>query len=226
MRCILAQQARYAVLAVACNALALAAGGVASGEAGKPSTAQPNVYVLPTPFVIPDLNRERTVRIYLPPGYTHGKRRYPVLYMHDGQNLFDEATANAAGEWGVDEKLNALAKSRGLKGIVVGIDHGGAERSHELNSWDNPEFGKGEGAQYLSFIVDVLKPWIDQHSRTLRDRRHTMIMGSSMGGLISSYAISRYPQVFGGAGIFSPAYWLPPPAFADTRGPPPPHTGR
>jgi len=214
------------VLAVACNALALAAGGVASGEAGKPSTAQPNVYVLPTPFVIPDLNRERTVRIYLPPGYTHGKRRYPVLYMHDGQNLFDEATANAAGEWGVDETLNALAKSRGLKVIVVGIDHGGAERIHELNAWDNPEFGKGEGAQYLSFIVDVLKPWIDQHYRTLPDRRHTMIMGSSMGGLISSYAISRYPQVFGGAGIFSPAYWLAPQAFADTQARPPPRTDR
>lgn len=65
----------------------------------------------------------------------------------------------------------------------------------------------------MAFVVDVLKPWIDQHYRTLPDRRHTAIMGSSMGGLISTYAISRYSQVFGGAGIFSPAYWLAPQVF-------------
>jgi predicted alpha/beta superfamily hydrolase len=177
--------------------------------------------VLPTPFVIPGLNRQRTVRIYLPPGYENAQRRYPVLYMHDGQNLFDDATAYA-GEWGVDESLNALASSHGLKLIVVGIDNGGAERIHELNAWDNPEYGKGEGAAYAAFIVEVLKPWVDQHYRTQPDRRHTAIMGSSMGGLICSYAISRYPQVFGAAGIFSPAYWLAPQVFADTESRPPP----
>ena len=194
--------------------------GVAA-EAAKPSTAQPNVQVLPTPFSIPGLNRERTVRIYLPPGYEGGKRRYPVLYMHDGQNLFDDATAYA-GEWGVDESLNALAQSRGLRVIVVGVDNGGAERIHELNAWDNPESGKGEGEQYMAFVVDVLKPWVDQHYRTRPDRRHTAIMGSSMGGLISTYAICRYSQVFGSAGIFSPAYWLAPQVFADTEARPPP----
>jgi predicted alpha/beta superfamily hydrolase len=89
------------------------------------------------------------VRIYLPPGYEQGTRRYPVLYMHDGQNLFDDATAYA-GEWGIDETLNELAKSRGLELIVVGIDNGGAERIHELNAWDNPQFGKGEGEQYTA----------------------------------------------------------------------------
>ena len=194
-------------------------------EAPRPSTAQPNVHVLPTPFLIPGLNRERTVRIYLPPGYETSRRRYPVLYMHDGQNLFDDATAYA-GEWGVDETLNELAGSSGLRVIVVGIDNGAAERIHELNPWDSPEFGKGEGEQYLAFVVDVLKPWVDQHYRTLTGRRHTAIMGSSMGGLISSYALSHYPEVFGGAGIFSPAYWLAPQVFTDTKSHPPPPTAR
>lgn len=215
-----------ALLALACTLLAppLAAEEPAAAVP-RPSTAQPNVHVLPTPFVMTGLNRQRTVRVYLPPGYEGSRARYPVLYMHDGQNLFDDATAYA-GEWGIDESLNALAKSRGLRLIVVGIDNGGADRIHELNPWDNPEFGPGEGAQYMAFIVETLKPWIDQHYRTRCDRQHTAIMGSSMGGLISSYAISRYPQVFGKAGIFSPAYWLAPPVFADTAAHPPPRTTR
>ena len=213
--------------AVAAAAIAQAAAPAAAPAAPvpRPSTAQPNVHVLPTPFVIPGLNRERTVRIYLPPGYETSRQRYPVLYMHDGQNLFDDATAYA-GEWGVDEALNTLATSRGLKLIVVGIDNGGADRIHELNAWDNAEFGKGEGSAYMAFVVGVLKPWVDQHYRTRTDRRHTAIMGSSMGGLISSYAISRYPEVFGAAGIFSPAYWLAPQVFADAKSHPPPRGQR
>jgi len=199
---------------------------IAAGQAARVSTAQPNVHVLQRPFPIPGLNRERTVRLYLPPGYESSRQRYPVLYMHDGQNLFDEATAYAGEEWGVDETLNRLARERNLYVIVVGIDNGGADRIHELNAWDSPEFGKGEGAKYMAFIVEVLKPWIDAHYRTLPDRRHTVIMGSSMGGLISSYAVSRYARVFGAAGIFSPAYWLAPQVFADTEAHPPPRDER
>jgi predicted alpha/beta superfamily hydrolase len=226
MRSALAQNSGRLLLVMACCLAALPAWAqVPAAAAAKPSTAQPNVQVLPTPFRIPRLNRERTVRLYLPPGYERSTRRYPVLYMHDGQNLFDDATSNA-GEWGVDETLNELAKSRGLELIVVGIDHGGPERIHELNPFDNPEFGKGEGEEYTAFIVEVLKPWIDQHYRTLPEPRHTAIMGSSMGGLISGYAISHYPQVFGKAGIFSPAYWLAPQIFADTEARPPPLNAR
>ena len=194
-------------------------------QAPMASTAQPNVHLLPTPFRIPGLDRERTVRIYLPPGYEHSRQRYPVLYMHDGQNLFDDATSYA-GEWGVDETLNALAKSHGLRIIVVGIDHGGTERIHELNPWDDPEFGKGEGGPYMEFVVNVLKPWVDQHYRTRPEARHTAIMGSSMGGLMSSYALSRYPQVFGSAGVFSPSYWLAPQLFAYAQAHPPARTAR
>jgi predicted alpha/beta superfamily hydrolase len=225
MRVVRARAARYAWLALASNLAVLWGAPAAAADAPRPSTAQPNVHVLPVPFAIPGLGRERTVRVYLPPGYEHRRRRYPVLYMHDGQNLFDDATSYA-GEWGVDETLNALAKSRGLRLIVVGIDHGGTERIHELNPWDNPEFGTGEGGQYLAFVVKVLKPWVDEHYRTLTGARHTAIMGSSMGGLISSYALSHYPEVFGAAGIFSPAYWLAPQVFADTGAHPPPAGAR
>jgi predicted alpha/beta superfamily hydrolase len=176
-------------------------------------TASPNVQVLPTPFTIAGLNRQRSVRIYLPPDYAKTRRRYPVLYMHDAQNLFDDATA-FSGEWNVDEVLDTLAKSRGLELIVVGIDNGGEHRLHELSAWDNPKYGKGEGKQYTAFIVDVLKPYIDTHYRSKADRSNTAIMGSSLGGLISHYAIFQYPEVFGKAGIFSPSYWYAPEVFA------------
>ena len=182
-------------------------------SAPKPSTAQANVHVLPA-MTIPGLGRQRQLRIYLPPDYDASERRYPVLYMHDVQNLFDAATG-FAGEWEVDETLNSLAHD-GLELIVVGVDNGGMHRMQELNAWDNAKFGKAEGDAYLEFIVDVVKPYVDEHYRTKSDRRHTAIMGSSLGGLISHYAIYRYPQVFGMAGLFSPAYWYAPAVYKYT----------
>jgi predicted alpha/beta superfamily hydrolase len=190
---------------------------MAQGSPASSSTAQPNVHVLPTPLIIPGLDRPRTIRVYLPPGYATSKKRYPVLYMHDGQNLFDAATSYS-GEWEVDETLNALAKSHGLELIVVGIDNGGEQRIHELNPWDNPKYGKGEGRQYMAFVVEVVKPYIDKNYRSKPDRANTAIMGSSMGGLISHYAVNEYPDVFSKVGIFSPAYWLAPPVFDFAQG--------
>ena len=179
--------------------------------AQRPSTAQPNVHVLP-PMTMPGLNRQRTIRIYLPPGYETSNVRYPVLYMHDGQNLFDDATSYI-GEWNVDETLNELSKTRHLDLIVVGIDNGLELRVRELNPWDNPEHGAGEGRQYTNFIVSVVKPYIDKTYRTKPDRAHTGIMGSSLGGLISHYAVFEHPEIFSKAGIFSPAYWYAPYVF-------------
>jgi len=184
----------------------------------RPHTAQPNVQVL-APMMIPGLNRQRTVRLYLPPGYADSKERYPVLYMHDGQNLFDAATS-FAGEWEVDERLNSLAQTRPLELIVVGIDNGGDHRALELAPFDNAN-GKAEGDAYLAFIVDVVKPYIDAHYRTKSGRADTGIMGSSFGGLISHYAICRYPDVFGRAGLFSPSYWYTAPIYAYTMTHPP-----
>jgi alpha-glucosidase len=175
-------------------------------------TASLNVQVLPQPLTIPELDRQRTIRVYLPPGYAASKRRYPVLYMHDGQNLFDDATS-FLGEWGVDETLDELSKTRDIKLIVVGIDNGGENRIHELTAWDSAKYGKGEGRQYMAFIVDVVKPYVDAHFRTKPDRANTAIMGSSLGALISHYALYQYPQVFSKAGIFSPAYWFAPAVY-------------
>ncbi|MDX1391839.1 MAG: alpha/beta hydrolase-fold protein [Rheinheimera sp.] len=180
----------------------------------KPGTASANVQVL-QPFTIEGLARERQVRLYLPPGYRHSQKRYPVLYLHDGQNVFDDATAYA-GEWGVDETLNALAAQGWLELIVVAIDNGGPYRMTEYSGWDNPRFGKGEGSYYIDFVSKVVKPFIDKHYRTLSQPQHTGIMGSSMGGLISHYALFNRPGIFALAGIFSPSYWYAQAVFLQT----------
>lgn len=163
-------------------------------------------HILEEQFSIPILERTRTIRIYLPPAYDDPARRFGVIYMHDAQNLFDEATSYA-GEWRADESLNALARDEDLHLIVVGIDNGAEHRTTELSAWDHDRYGKAEGQHYTDFIVKVLKPYIDSHYRTKSDAPNTAIMGSSMGALSSHYAIHTYPQVFSKAGIFSPSYW-------------------
>jgi len=171
------------------------------------STASANVHIIDTAFLIPQLKRTRRVWIYLPPDYTTDKKkRFPVMYMHDGQNVFDDATSYS-GEWGVDEYLDSTSTIN-RQTIVVAIDHGGSKRLNEYNPYDNDKFGKGEGDEYVSFLVKTLKPYIDKHYRTLKDKANTFIAGSSMGGLISLYAVLKYPEVYGGAGIFSPAFWI------------------
>lgn len=190
-----------------CTATATAQVSAEDAAARKPSTAAANVHVL-APMTITALGRPRTVRIYLPPRYDESKGRYPVLYMHDGQNLFDAATS-FLGEWEVDETLNALAKSRRLELIVVGIDNGGEHRLTELAPFDTKN-GRAEGDAYVDFIVHVVKPYVDAYYRTKPDRANTAIMGSSLGALISHYAIDKYPGVFGKAGLFSPSYWYNP----------------
>ena len=200
------------LLAILIQAMSVQAADAPPAAKERAHTASPNVLVLPQPLTIPGLDRQRTIRIYLPPGYAATQRRYPVLYMHDGQNLFDDATS-FLGEWGVDETLDELAKTRDIRLIVVGIDNGGENRIHELTAWDSVKYGKGEGRQYMAFIVDVVKPYVDTHYRTKPDRTHTAIMGSSLGALISHYAIYQYPHVFSKAGILSPAYWFAPAVF-------------
>ena len=191
----------------------------------RPATAQPNVHILENVVTIPGLNRERTLRIYLPPGYEQGKKRYPVMYMHDGQNLFDDATS-FVGEWGIDEHMNALAKSDDLELIVVGIDNGQGNRNTELSPWENPNLGKPEGDMYAQFLVEVVKPYVDENYRTKPGSKNTAIMGSSLGGLISHYVIYKYPKVFSKAGIFSPSYWVSDKVFSFTEENPLPKNAR
>jgi metallo-beta-lactamase class B len=182
----------------------------------KPFTATAQVKIIDTAFAIPQLNRIRRIWLYLPKSYATSKKTYPVLYMQDGQNLFNEQTA-AYGEWGVDECLDSLQKQTGKECIVVGIDHGGDKRMTEYNPYDNNRFGNGEGKIYVEFLVKTLKPFIDKKFRTQPQTATTFIAGSSMGGLISAYAMVAYPNVFGGAGIFSPSFWLTPEIYTSAE---------
>ncbi|MEO6818351.1 MAG: alpha/beta hydrolase-fold protein [Ginsengibacter sp.] len=170
-------------------------------------TASKNVFLLDSAFYIPQLDRYRRIWIYLPPDYNMSTKRYPVLYMHDGQNLFDNVTS-FSGEWGVDEFLDSMYIKGKKEVIVIGIDNGHDKRMNEYNPWDFQKTGKGEGGQYVDFLVNTLKPFIDKTYRTNIDKKNTFIAGSSMGGLISYYAAFKYPDVFGGAGVFSPSFWI------------------
>jgi metallo-beta-lactamase class B len=182
----------------------------------KEHTARASVSILSEDFQMPELGRTRRVWVYLPPGYTTNAKRYPVLYMHDGQNLFDNATG-FAGEWGIDETLDSLAAAGDKGVIVVAVDHGGTKRFDEYSPWKNAKYGGGEGDKYVEFLVKNLKPYVDSHYRTLPDRLNTGIAGSSMGGLISLYAVVKYPDVFSRAGIFSPALWVAPEVYSFVR---------
>jgi predicted alpha/beta superfamily hydrolase len=181
-----------------------------------PSTALPSVRVLPEPLAMHGLARSRTLRLCLPPSYDREPgRRYPVIYMHDGQNLFDAATSYA-GEWGVDETMVALANDAGFEALVVGIDNGGEKRNTEMALYDHPALGKAEGPAYLDFIVNTVKPFIDAGWRTRPERPHTALVGSSLGGLISHAALLGHGEVFGRYGLFSPSYWAAPQLFDAT----------
>jgi predicted alpha/beta superfamily hydrolase len=151
----------------------------------------------------PQLHTTKKIWIYLPKNYESSNKKYSVLYMHDAQNLFDSKTAYA-GEWNVDEKLDSINAQL----IVIGIEHGNDKRMDELTPFKNEKYGGGNADAYLEFIVKTLKPQIDKNYRTKTNKNNTLIMGSSLGGLVSFYAILKYPQVFGKAGVFSPSFWF------------------
>ena len=154
----------------------------------------------------PQLRNRRDILVHLPPSYATDRRRYPVLYIQDGQNLFDPS-ASFAGEWEVDETMEEVARV-GLEAIVVGIPNMGPERCDEYSPWIDAKAGGGRGDGYVAFVANTLKPLIDRSFRTRRGPSHTGIVGSSMGGLISLYALFRRPDVFGSAGVMSPALWF------------------
>ncbi|MEZ8723655.1 alpha/beta hydrolase [Vibrio pomeroyi] len=174
-------------------------------------------------FHMPQLGRKRTIRIYLPKNYHNDSRSYPVIYMHDGQNLFESSLSFGGDSWEVPTSVDQFfADDNGA--IVVGIENGsefeGLCRMYEYSPWKiDPDFvlpdwpesvyqSGGEGQQYIDFITDSLKPYIDDNYRTLTDRDNTAIAGSSMGGFISLYGVLQRPDVFSLAGVFSPAFWF------------------
>jgi predicted alpha/beta superfamily hydrolase len=151
----------------------------------------------------PELQITKKIWLYLPKNYSASKKKYSVIYMPDAQNLFDAKTAYS-GEWNIDEKLDSL----NAQIIVVGIEHGNEKRLEELTPYPHEKYGGGKANQYLDFIVNTLKPSIDKKYRTKTDKAHTLIIGSSLGGLTAFYATLKYPEVFGKAGVFSPAFWI------------------
>jgi predicted alpha/beta superfamily hydrolase len=192
---------------------------------GSGSTANEQVSIMDPAFAIPQLNRNRRIWIYLPADYATSNKSYPVLYLQDGQNLFDAQTS-FAGEWQVDETLTALEQAGDYGIIVVGIDNGGANRISEYSPWVNPSLGGGDGDKYIDFIIQTLKPHIDSTYRTLPGRETTGILGSSMGGLIAHYGGLSRQDVFGKVGVFSPSFWFSPQVNTFTRVTPRSHPGK
>lgn len=174
-------------------------------------------------FKMPQLGCKRTVRIYLPVDYSISSKHYPVIYMHDGQNVFQDETATYGTCWNVGKTLDEMQQAGDIEGcIVVATDCGeGGERYNEYSPWkmdasfDLPSrhdaqlhlFG-GEGDKYIQFLCETLKPYIDEHYRTKSQREFTTIAGSSMGGYISLYGAFTRSDVFSAAGVFSPAFWF------------------
>lgn len=164
-----------------------------------------------TAFVIaaPQLDTLKTIWVYLPKDYQNSKKNYPVIYMHDAQNLFDASTSYA-GEWKVDEYMDQLSNN---ESIIIGIEHGNEKRIDELTIYKHEKYGGGNGDAYLSFIKNTLKPHIDVSYNTKPNAEHTTLFGSSLGGLISFYGAIKYPETFGKAGVFSPSFWINPQIF-------------
>lgn len=152
----------------------------------------------------PQLNTQKKIWVYLPKDYQNSKKSYSVIYMHDAQNLFDAETSYV-GEWKIDEYLDSINSN---ESIIIGIEHGNEKRIDELTPFVNEKYGGGKGDLYLSFIIETLKPYVDLNYRSLTDNENTIIWGSSLGGLMSLYAVIKYPETFGKAGIFSPALWI------------------
>ena len=203
----------------ACGGVDETAGTVGDGDSNKPNVSVGKLdfyanFESPSGLITP-----RNVYVWLPENYSKSKK-YAVIYMSDGQNLWDAEKMFNHQEWGVDETVGKLqAEGKIQNCIVVGVACAMRTRSQEyfpedvydLYTPELKEYSKSKrlgeddllGNDYLKFLVEELKPFIDKTYSTRKDREHTFHMGSSMGGLISSYAVTKYPEVFGGAGCLS-----------------------
>ncbi|THV58362.1 alpha/beta hydrolase [Chryseobacterium candidae] len=168
----------------------------------------PIAQVISENFYIPQLDRYRKVWALLPYDYHNTDKRYPVLYLQDAQNLFNEGSG--FGNWEIDKKLSILAEYGRGDLIIIAIEHGSEERIKEY-IFDNDHVASGsEGKKYIRFIADTLKPFVDENYRTKKDRDNTGIGGSSLGALISIYSGFLYPEVYSKLLIFSPSLWVEP----------------
>lgn len=174
---------------------------------GLEHTASENVRIFENKLTIGGSSQTRTFAIYLPSGYDQDTVDYPVFYFLDGQSIFDQKILPGS-EWQVDEVLDSLGE-QGIKAIAVGI-YNSEDRDAEYQPNFNPEvFDKRfTGNEHSEWIVNSVKPYIDQNYRTKSDASSTIIGGASFGGLMSYYILTEYPNVFGGAIIMSPSFWV------------------
>ena len=173
------------------------------------STATEQVHVLDEAFFLPELNEYREIWIYLPKDYHHTRKLYPVIYMHDGQHLFDEATSTGRTgpiEWEVDETIDESPNDAIVVAIASSSDTQTRHKDYLVHSSASVEATRGR--QYLQALISTLKPHVDANYRTLSDAKNTAMAGSSLGGLLSIYAGLLYPHIFGTLGVFSPSIWI------------------
>lgn len=167
----------------------------------------PQVKLISEEFEIPQLNKTRKIWALLPHDYDLSSESYPVLYLQDAQNLFNEKAE--FGNWEIDKKLAVMAEYKIGKIIVIAIEHAEKDRIKEYNV-GKTVLGSGQGKQYIRFVTDTLKPFVDANFRTKPQREFTGIGGSSMGGLVSIFSGLMYPEVYGKLMIFSPSLWVVP----------------
>ncbi|GAA4088348.1 hypothetical protein GCM10022392_06950 [Mucilaginibacter panaciglaebae] len=155
------------------------------------------------------LKRQRTLHIYFPPSYWNTRKKFPVIYVQDGQTTFIEGAYNNESLY-ADSLVNMMPPNKQC--IIVAIQSGiNSVRMQEYN----PYIGTSDAAIYAAYVAKDVKTYIDTTFRTLKDAKHTAIVGSSMGGLISMYIAAKYSDIFGVAGIFSPAFWYAPMVYDD-----------
>ena len=167
----------------------------------------PKVHLISEEFEIPQLNKTRRIWALLPHDYETSQEHYPVMYLQDAQNLFNEKAQY--GNWEIDKKLAVMAEYKIGKIIIIAIEHAEQDRIKEYNV-GNTILGVGQGKKYIRFITDTLKPFVDKQFRTKPEREFTGIGGSSMGGLVSIFSGLMYPEVYGKLMIFSPSLWVVP----------------
>ena len=155
-------------------------------------------------------NVQRLVYIYLPEDWKKSGKRYPVMYMFDGHNVFFDTHATYGKSWGMGEYMDENKKQMII--VAVECNHEGHQRLSEYSPVDFvlPDAGavSGKGKQYMDWLVGTLKPYIDAHYPTLTEREHTSIAGSSMGGLMSLFAVCEYNHIFQKAACISPSFWI------------------
>lgn len=180
--------------------------------AGEPASGSPALFAL-LKLRSPELQNYRDVLVALPPSYDSTNRSYPLVVMHDGQNLFDPDTS-FAGSWGMIGVLRDLA-AEGVEAIVAGIANTGPFRRYEYSPFRDPRHGGGDGDRYLGFVMDQVLPRVESAFRVAAGPEGRIIAGSSMGGLVSLYAHWKHPDIFGGAGALSPSAWFAEEAIID-----------